>query len=146
MIYFGIDPGKDGAFAIIDEEKNILCLEPFSEEGYIDILNQFDMSKSIGVLEHVHAMPGNGGTSMFNFGMNFGFIQGVLKSFEVPFELVTPQKWKKEYSVTSDKNTSISVAKRLFPGVDLRKTERCKTDHDGKAEALLMAEYARRKL
>ena len=91
-------------------------------------------------------MPGQGVVSMFNFGQNFGFIQGVLKAYEIPFELVPPQKWKKEFSVTSDKNTSIEVAKRLFPGVNLKATEKCKKDHDGMAEALLMAEYARRHL
>ena len=58
----------------------------------------------------------------------------------------SPQKWKKEFSVTSDKNTSIEVAKRLFPNVNLKATARCKKDHDGMAEALLIAEYCRRKL
>ena len=83
---------------------------------------------------------------MFKFGENFGFIQGVLKSLGIPYELVRPQKWKKEFSITADKNTSIEVCKRLFPGVDLKRTERCRKDDDGIAEALLMAEYARRKL
>ena len=89
-------------------------------------------------------MPGQGVVSMFNFGMNFGFIQGVLKAYRIPYELVTPQKWKKEFSCTSDKNTSIEVCKRLFPKVNLKATERCKKDHDGMAEALLIAEYGRR--
>ena len=79
-----------------------------------------------------------------NFGMNFGFIQGVLKAYSIPYELVTPQKWKKEFSCTSDKNTSIEVCKRLFPNVNLKATDRCKKDHDGIAEALLIAEYGRR--
>lgn len=144
MIYIGIDPGKDGAIALIHEKG--ISVYPFSQDGLIDIMTELDVTKCKCVLEHVHAMPGNGATSMFNFGMNFGFIQGVLQSFEMSYELVPPQKWKKEFSVTSDKNTSIAVAKRLFPKVDLRKTERCKKDHDGMAEALLMAEYARRNL
>ena len=69
-------------------------------------------------------MPGQGVVSMFNFGQNYGFIQGVLKAYNIPFELVPPAKWKKEFSVTSDKNTSIEVAKRLFPNVNLKATER----------------------
>jgi hypothetical protein len=73
-------------------------------------------------------------------------IKGLLKAFRISYELVPPQKWKKEFSVTADKNTSIEVAKRLFPNSDFRRTERCKSPHDGKCEALLMAEYARRKL
>ena len=80
----------------------------------------------------------------YPFGMNFGFIQGVLKAYGIPYELVTPQKWKKEFSCTSDKNTSIEVCKRLFPDVNLKATDRCKKDHDGMAEALLLAEYGRR--
>jgi crossover junction endodeoxyribonuclease RuvC len=83
---------------------------------------------------------------MFNFGTSFGWLQGMLDALGISYELVRPQKWKKEFSCTSDKNTSIAVAKRLFPGVDLRRTERCTKDHDGKAEALLMAEYCRRKM
>lgn len=91
-------------------------------------------------------MPGQGVTSMFSFGLNFGWIQGMLTAYGIPFELVRPQKWKKEYSITGDKNTSIAVCKRLFPDVSLLPTERCRKESDGMAEALLMAEYARRKL
>ena len=144
MIYIGIDPGKSGAIAII--KSGDVMLSPFSEDIYKDWLYDISKSgeKSFCVLEKVGAMPGQGVTSMFNFGTNFGYIQGLLKAYEVPFELVTPQKWKKEYSVTSDKNTSVAVAKRIFPDVNLKKSDRCKKDDDGLAEALLMAEYARR--
>ena len=67
----------------------------------------------------------------------------MLEKFGVPYELVKPQKWKKEFSVTADKNTSIEVCKRLFPGVNLIPPG-CRKEHDGIAEALLLAEYARR--
>ena len=97
-------------------------------------------------VEQVSAMPGQGVTSMFNFGKGFGWILGTLEAYSVPYELIRPQKWKKEFSVTSDKNTSIEVCKRLFPHVSLLPTERCKKDNDGMAEALLLAEYARRKM
>lgn len=103
-------------------------------------------SPCVACLEHVSAMPGQGTTSMFTFGQNFGFIQGVLTAYGIPFELVRPQKWKKEFSITGDKNSSIAVCKRLFPNVSLLRTERCRKEDDGMAEALLMAEYARRKL
>lgn len=96
------------------------------------------------VVEHVNAMPGQGVTSCFSFGQNFGFILGLLTAFRIPYELVRPLKWKKEFSCTSDKNTSITVAQRLFPDVDLRRTPQCRKPHDGICEALLMAEYARR--
>ena len=91
-------------------------------------------------------MPGQGVVSMFTFGTGWGRIMGVLDALRIPYELVRPQKWKKAFSVTSDKNSSIAVCKRLFPDVSLKRTERCVKDDDGMAEALLMAEYARRKL
>ena len=89
-------------------------------------------------------MPKQGVVSTFGLGENFGFIQGMLTAFGIPYELVRPAKWKKEFSVTADKNTSIEVCHRLFPNVSLKRTERCKTDSSDMAEALLMAEYARR--
>ena len=143
MIYIGVDPGKNGGIAIIDSDGAIAF--PFSEERLLIELDGIAQEyECICYLEHVHAMPKQGVSSTFNFGMNFGFIQGVLKAYEIPYELVTPQKWKKEFSCTSDKNTSIEVCKRLFPNVSLKATERCKKDHDGMAEALLIAEYGRR--
>jgi hypothetical protein len=83
---------------------------------------------------------------MFSFGQNYGFIQGLLTANRLPYQLVPPQTWKKEFTVNSTKQTSIDVCKRLFPDVDLLATPKCKKPHDGMAEALLMAEYARRKL
>ena len=143
MIYIGVDPGKNGGIAIIDSDGVIAF--PFSEERLLIELDGIAQEyECVCYLEHVHAMPKQGVSSTFNFGMNFGFIQGVLKAYEIPYELVTPQKWKKEFSCTSDKNTSIEVCKRLFPNVNLKATDRCKKDHDGIAEALLIAEYGRR--
>lgn len=143
MIYIGIDPGKNGGIAVIKSDKTRAHV--YSEEYLLLVLGYYAEDKQVVCyLEHVHAMPKQGVSSTFNFGMNFGFIQGVLKAYGIPYELVTPQKWKKEFSCTSDKNTSISVCKRLFPNVNLKATDRCKKDHDGMAEALLIAEYGRR--
>ncbi len=142
MTYIGCDPGKSGAMAIIDGET--VTVIPFDEQAYIDALLDCDILKTVACIEHVHSMPGQGVSSTFNFGVNFGWIQGIFAAYGIPHELIHPQKWKKEFSVTSDKNTSIDVCKRLFPNVSLKRTDRCKKDHDGFAEALLMAEYARR--
>lgn len=142
MIYIGIDPGKNGGIAVIGSDYKSVII--YSDEELIQACRMFDGMRIICYLEQVHAMPKQGVTSTFNFGMNFGFIQGVLKAYGIPYELVTPQKWKKEFSCTSDKNTSIEVCKRLFPNVNLKATDRCRKDHDGMAEALLIAEYGRR--
>ena len=118
---------------------------PFDDQKYINILRDLNSHIAKACLEHVTAMPKQGVTSMFNFGMNFGYIKGLLEAFGVPYELVRPQKWKKEFGI-SDKNSSVECCKRLFPGVSLHRTERCHKDDDNMAEALLMAEYARRRL
>lgn len=146
MIYIGIDPGKSGAMAII-WVSGIAEVIPFDPVAYIHALSKVtNISASRCCLEHVSAMPRQGVTSTFNFGENFGWIQGILDAFGVSYELVRPQKWKREFSVTADKNSSLAVCKRLFPDVSLKRTERCMKDDDNMAEALLMCEYARRKL
>ena len=146
MIYIGIDPGKDGAMAMLFNTSGVPEIWGFDIEAYRYALELYGNNPAKCCLERVGAMPGQGVTSMFKFGENFGFIQGLLVAYSIPYELVTPQKWKKEFQITGDKNSSIAVCKRLFPDVSLRRTDRCKKDHDGMAEALLMAEYARRRL
>lgn len=145
MVYIGIDPGKSGAMAVIDGNR-FLCVSVFDRGSYSHLLDVFSDCQCRCCLERVGPMPKQGVMSMFNFGMNYGFIQGLLTAYSIPYELVTPQKWKREFGVTGDKNSSIAVCKRLFPEVSLRRTERCRKDDDGMAEALLMAEYARRRM
>lgn len=142
MIYIGIDPGKSGALAILAEAGKAEVI-PFDREAYKHALAGLS-EPAKACLEQVGAMPGQGVTSMFHFGENFGYIQGLLEAFGIPYELVRPQRWKKEFGV-SGKNSSIEVCKRLFPDVSLRRTENCRKDDDNMAEALLMAEYARRR-
>lgn len=147
MIYIGIDPGKDGAIAWL--ETSFASVHAYSNEMLIHICMEAQEAighdqKVVACVEKVGAMPGQGVTSMFNFGKNVGYIEGVLEAFGIPYQLVPPQKWKKEFSLSKDKKQSIEVCKRLFPDVSLRRTDKCRTDDDGMAEALLMAEYARR--
>ena len=143
MNYIGIDPGKKGGFAIITSDA-VYC-RSWDDAEFIHAMKSIEGEPCIACLEHVGAMPNQGVTSMFNFGCSFGFIQGVLSAYHIPFELVRPQKWKKEFSI-SGKNESIDVCQRFFPEVGLLPTERGKVPSDGMAEALLMAEYARRKM
>lgn len=140
MIYAGIDPGKNGAYAIIDGEE--VQIFPWNN---VEFISKFATLNDVVVcVEKVGAMPKQGVTSTFNFGKSAGYIEGALEALGIAYQLVPPQKWKKEYSLRSDKKQSIAVCKRLFPAVSLRRTARCTTDDDGLAEALLMAEYARR--
>lgn len=153
MIFIGIDPGKSGAFAIIDdmdgEGQTAYRAFPWDKDLFFKYLvtslnGEFFSNKPIVCVEKVGAMPGQGVTSTFNFGKSAGYIEGILDSFCISYQLVPPQKWKKEFSLGSDKKKSIEVCKRLFPNVSLRRTEKCTTDNPDMAEALLMAEYARR--
>ena len=120
---------------------------PFDERLYKEVLESIykDKQQAICCLERVGAMPGQGVTSMFSFGENFGFIRGLLEAYEIPYQLIRPQTWKKEFSLNSDKNTSVSVCRKLFPNVSLLPTARSRKDNDNLAEAILMACYAKRK-
>lgn len=153
MIYIGIDPGKSGGYAIInDKHPDKPSVFPWDDAEFVSamgglrIIHETTGDEIKCCLEKVGAMPGQGVTSMFSFGKSAGFIEGVLAANKIPYQLVPPQTWKKSFSLNSNKQTSIEVCQRLFPDVSLYRTERCKKPHDGMAEALLMAEYARRKL
>ena len=150
MIALGIDPGKSGALAAMymDSNKKItdIAIAPFEELTYRDVLSDCVGKDIVCCVEKVGARPGQGVVSMFNFGRNFGIIEGMLIALQLPYQLVTPQAWKKEFSLTGNKQTSIDVCKKLFPGINLLATERSRKEHDGMAEALLMAEYARRRM
>lgn len=145
MIYIGIDPGQTGGIAIIDDLNKNSVAYPYSSIKLIEICKQFQDNKNrIKIyVEKVHAMPHQGVTSMFNFGMGYGKILGILEAFEFKYNLVTPQSWKKYVGVTADKQTSIRKAQYLFPEVSLLPTKRCRVPNDGMAEALLIAYYGK---
>lgn len=145
MLFTGIDPGKKGGVCVMEDER-ILLLLPLTKDNFFEAV---DLSpgpgEMIACLERVHAMPKQGSVSMFTFGEGYGWLKGVLDAEQVRYQEVPPQTWKKEFSLNSDKNRSIEVAKQLFPEVSLFLPGGRK-EQDGLAEALLMAEYARRKL
>ena len=149
-LFIGIDPGKSGGIACIDTETKIVYTIPYNDKALIDLCRNEGYGGNtehiMCCLEKVGAMPGQGVVSMFSFGQSVGYIKGVLESFRIPYQEITPQKWKREFGLTSDKAKSSEVCRKLFPDVSLLATPRCKKPHDGMAEALLMAEYARRKL
>lgn len=150
-IYIGIDPGKSGAMAVIITDENnqpfTVKTVAFDETEYCKMLAECVSSRVICCIEKVGAMPGQGVVSMFNFGRNLGYSEGLLQANKISYQLVPPQTWKKEFSlIGKDKQASIEVCRRLFPHANLLATSRSRKPHDGIAEALLMAEYARRKL
>lgn len=153
MIYVGIDPGQRGGLSAINEENEIIFCLPMSNDNLINSfenLKEYSESLNVGIvacIEKVSAMPGQGVTSMFNFGKGAGFIEGVLSSFKIPYQLVPPNAWKKSFSLLhKGKKDSIAVCKQLFPSANLLPNSRCRKDSDGMAESLLLAYYAKRKL
>jgi crossover junction endodeoxyribonuclease RuvC len=146
MIYIGIDPGKKGAYAWYTD--GVMRVRQWDDNYFaqdMHLLAAMD-DRLVACVEKVGAMPGQGVTSMFSFGQSFGFILGVLTAFGIPYQLVPPRKWKAEYGLlNTQKQASVDVAKRLFPEVSFLPTERCRKESDGMSDAVLMAEYARRK-
>ena len=143
----GIDPGKKGAVSVIYPDGSVVSL-PWEDRIFTELMHSVITTgyRCVACVEKVSAMPGQGVTSMFSFGKSAGFIEGVLCATGIPYQLVPPQKWKKEFSLGSDKAASVQACKRLFPDLSLLPTPRCHKDSDGMAEATLMAEYARRNL
>jgi len=154
MIIVGIDPGLKGAVAILNLENkmNWVFNIPIHPRGDIKGKNEVNFRElylhleplslihdDVRVyLESVHAMPGQGVTSMFSMGHTFGGIRGVIASLGFPVELISPQKWKKHFGLNKDKELSRSLAIKHFPDMagDLKR----KKDSD-RAEALLIALY-----
>ena len=117
MFYIGIDPGKSGGIAIIDENKLTFCKCPKNNDDIGNLLiklifeNEYfkcikPSKSSINVIiEKVHAFPGknskkskiNGIVSTWTFAENYGYWQGVLSAFDIPFKRESPQKWMKHF-------------------------------------------------
>ena len=150
MIYVGIDPGKNGGYAIIaqSETGQAVHVYPWDDASFILQMRAVSSMKDgiVAAVEKVGAMPGQGVTSMFSFGQSYGFILGVLAALGIPCQLVPPRKWKAEFGLlNTEKQDSVTVAKRLFPNVSLLPTDRCRKESDGMSDSLLLCEYARRK-
>ena len=152
MIYIGVDPGAKGGYAVIAKTKTgqAVFAYPWDDSFFAMEMASLMQMKEHGIVaavEKVGARPGQGTVSMFNFGKSAGYIEGVLSALGIPYQLVPPNKWKKEFSlIGKDKQASIETCRKLFPELDLKRTERCRTNSDGKAEATLLAEYARRNM
>lgn len=142
--YIGIDPGKSGAMALIAPG----IQEIFDWTDGPTMANYLMFWKSVynvkmTAVEKVHAMPKQGVVSTFNFGANYGWWIGALDAFSLRFIEVSPRDWQKgivpRKKTPSDK-PSLEVARRLFPDAELHLKK-----HHGRADALLIADWLRRR-
>ena len=153
MRIFGIDPGIAGAIAILDRNEIIDVKDlPTMSEGkknkkqlnsahlsqYISS-NVKDINKSVVVVEQVNAMPGQGVTSMFNFGQTFGAIKGISATLKLPIFFVRPSKWKKHFElINSSKDASRTKVIEMYPSF----AEKLSKKKDvNKSDAILIARF-----
>lgn len=165
-----IDPGSKGYVAMqVDGEFKFFAVADYD---ILALATEFKSIRErhddiVCVIEDVHAIHGSSAASTFTFGFNKGYLIGLLAASRIPYVLVQPKEWQKAMWCNSDivyatrhsmsktgkvitrkpvdtKNTSINAARRLFPNIDFRKSERSKSVDDNKVDATLMCEYARR--
>lgn len=173
QLVIGIDPGKKGAFAVLDLVEGILEVRPMpvlaggkkSRDEYdiraiTEYLKGYRRDCCLVTVERSQPLsmippkarlgvdafkPGS--IAQFNRGVQRGF-EWLLTALEIPFQLVPARTWMKIMHTgtpgADTKQRSVIAAQRLFPGVDLRRTPLCRKDDDGIAEAILLAEYGRR--
>ena len=155
MFIIGIDPGISGAICFFENGKIIEIIDmPIMNDGkknkkqvngaqiYNEIYKQIkNISKhEINVvLEQVSAMPGQGVTSMFNFGQSFGVIKGICAAMRLPLHFVRPAKWKKYFNLlNSEKQASRTKAIEIFPEISHKLS---KKKDINKADAILIASF-----
>ena len=153
MKIIGIDPGLTGAIAILEDKKVINLLDmPVMAEGkknkrqlnssqLVNIIkeNINEDEDTIVVVEQVNAMPGQGVTSMFNFGQTFGAIKGICAALELPIFFVRPSKWKKHFElINSSKDSSRTKAIEMYPKLSNQLTKKKDVN---KSDAILIASF-----
>ena len=155
MLIIGIDPGVSGSICFLKDGKILDVIEmPVMNEGkknkkqvngaqiYNEItkkINSNPETKIRVVIEHVTAMPGQGVTSMFNFGQSFGVLKGICSAMRLPMFFVRPAKWKKYYNlINSEKDASRTRAIEIFPDFS---SQLSKKKDSNKADAILIASF-----
>lgn len=145
-IYCGIDPGFSGAWGMIDEHGKYVSCGDMINDGHFILAHHVwaEMSQARDrqdievVVEAVHAMPKQGVSSTFKFGMAYGAAISLAQRFNVPVNGVAPRVWKKALKLDSDKDTSLLLARELWPNAPLARKK-----DNGRAEALLLAYWLR---
>ena len=155
MLIIGIDPGISGSICFLDNGKILDVIEmPIMTDGkknkkqvngsqvYNEVtkrIKQFEKNQIRVVIEHVSAMPGQGVTSMFNFGQSFGILKGICTAMQLPMYFVRPAKWKKYFNLlNSEKDASRTRAIEIFPYFSSRLS---KKKDSNKADAILIASF-----
>ena len=156
MLIIGIDPGVSGSICFFKDGKILDVIEmPTMNEGkknkkqvngaqiYNEITKRIDDKSDPNnirvVIEHVTAMPGQGVTSMFNFGQSFGILKGICSAMQLPMYFVRPAKWKKYYGlINSEKDASRTRAIEMFPYFS---SQLSKKKDSNKADAILIASF-----
>ena len=155
MLIIGIDPGISGSICFFEDGKILDVLEmPTMTDGKknkkqingAQIYNE--ISKKIRaiekqnlrvIIEQVSAMPGQGVTSMFNFGQSFGILKGICSAMQLPMYFVRPAKWKKYFGlIKSEKDASRTKAIEMFPYFS---SQLSKKKDSNKADAILIASF-----
>ncbi len=154
MLIIGIDPGISGSICFFKDGKILEVIEmPVMTEGkknkkqvngaqiYNEFLNRINKKEDEirVVIEQVSAMPGQGVTSMFNFGQSFGILKGICSAMQLPMFFVRPAKWKKYFNlINSQKDASRTRAIEIFPYFS---TQLSKKKDSNKADAILIASF-----
>ena len=155
MLIIGIDPGISGSICFFQDGKILDVIEmPTMTEGkknkkqvngsqiYNEIsirAKNYQNQEIRVVVEQVSAMPGQGVTSMFNFGQSFGILKGICSAMQLPIFFVRPAKWKKFYNlINSEKDASRTRAIEIFPYFS---SQLSKKKDSNKADAILIASF-----
>ena len=153
MKIIGIDPGLSGAIAVMEDNKVLNLFDiPVMSEGkknkrqlnsalLVSLLKENIVSHEevAVVVEQVNAMPGQGVTSMFNFGQTFGAIKGVCAALDLPIFFVRPSKWKKHFElINSSKDSSRTKAIEMYPKLSNQLTKKKDVN---KSDDILIARY-----
>ena len=155
MLIIGIDPGISGSICFFQDGKIIDVVEmPTMTEGkknkkqvngsqifneISDRIRNLDKKDIRVIIEQVSAMPGQGVTSMFNFGQSFGILKGICSAMQLPMYFVRPIKWKKYFNlINSEKDASRTKAIEIFPYFSLNLSRK---KDSNKADAILIASF-----
>ena len=155
MLIIGIDPGISGSICFFQDGKIVDVLEmPTMTEGkknkkqvngsqivneILEKIKELDKREIKVVIEQVSAMPGQGVTSMFNFGQSFGILKGICSSMQLPMYFVRPAKWKKYFNlINSEKDASRTRAIEIFHYFS---NQLSRKKDSNKADAILIASF-----